>query len=154
MRHQEQVLRQYVTTAKAYGNVPGVRGDPWLVAPRKEGDPFLAITFGTLSRALYLAREEDPENPLIQESFRRGLKGCMIFEPDIPNDVVIWLRDWHNSWHSGSGVTFLELLQRIPTIDASWSNYASDRGWTWRGSGTGENSFEGKRFTYVKATVF
>ncbi len=32
---------------------------------------------------------KDPENALILESFRHGLKNCTIFEPDVPNDRVM-----------------------------------------------------------------
>eukprot|EP00969_Alexandrium_andersonii_P173788 7682723-Alexandrium_andersonii.AAC.1 len=73
-RHQEQVLRQYVSSIKQYGNIPGVRGSPWLVAPEKDDGPFLAITYGTLSKAIFIAKQEDPSNPLVEESLRRGLK--------------------------------------------------------------------------------
>jgi hypothetical protein len=152
LRQQSQVINEYIMKMKQFGCIPGVRGEAWLVAPSAPGEPYLAISWGSLSRAFYAAHLEDPDNVLLQVSAKRGLTGAIVFESGLPDDCVEWLRDWHNQWHSGSGVSFCQTLQLCPKVDAQWSAHADAMGWTWRGGGTdGTSSFEARRWSFVDA---
>lgn len=49
-----------------------------------------------------------------------------------PVDVLTYLKDFHNRWHSGSGTTFLELICTSLDIDKSWLAFARP-GWVSQG---------------------
>jgi hypothetical protein len=91
------------------------------------------LSFGNLSRAIYIAHtEEGDANELVNASITAGLDAMMLDNP--PNDVVDWLRDWHNSFHGGMEVTYLQTLQDFSSMDADWRVHAIEEGITTRGS--------------------
>ena len=148
-RHQDQVERKYTNSLRRFGNVPGVRGEPWFQVSQGGGAPYKAITYSTLSRSMYRAVEEDPANPLIIASIERGLPNCILFDENMPDDCVGWLRDWHNSFHEGSSVSFLELLKLVKDAHADWVAHADASGLKTRSCGSGENSYEARRYKFV-----
>ena len=77
------------------------------------GKPHLMLAYGTLSAAVYLAAAEDAENVNVKESIRNGIPGATLLHPRTPRDVLEWLRDWHNSFHGGSSISFIEILDKI-----------------------------------------
>jgi hypothetical protein len=79
-----------------------------------------------------------------------GLVGCVILKPRTPKDVLRWLKECHNSFHSGSRTNILEVLEEIGRIEASWAVFRQANGITSRGCGRGENSYERQYFNYLQ----
>jgi hypothetical protein len=46
------------------------------------------ITFGHLSSAIYIAHQEDGQNPQVQDSVAAGLKGATVFRESLPEDTA------------------------------------------------------------------
>ena len=144
-RSQQQVLRQYVASVKEVGNIPGVRGQPWgVLSDGGDGRPYLMLTYGTLSAAVYIAASEDPQNPNVQMSIRNGIPGATLLHPRTPRDVLEWLRDWHNSFHSGSAISFIEILDKIIEVKAEWQVHCMKNGITVNSCGKGGELQYGK----------
>ncbi len=64
------------------------------------------VSWGTLSQAVYLAYEREPKNNNARESIAAGLSRVSIFREDTPEDVILWLKDFHNVWNTGSNYSF------------------------------------------------
>eukprot|EP00959_Pyramimonas_sp_CCMP1952_P326620 6836946-Pyramimonas_sp.AAC.2 len=101
----------------------GVSGAPWLVYGPENRFPVFALTWGTRARAFYAAEESCRDangqvtNPLIQHSLERGLEGCVILEWNTPRRGLVWVRDYHNQFHTGASYSWLELLTEIPDME-------------------------------------
>ena len=113
-RMQTTVLESYVASISEKGLVAGVRGAAWAT----EVDPgqgvagkYLMLTFGTLSSAAYLAHDRVPNNPFVVSTIEGGITGATLFSARTPTDVLRFLKDYHNSFHSGSKYSFPELLE-------------------------------------------
>eukprot|EP00438_Fugacium_kawagutii_P029025 Skav200752 [mRNA] locus=scaffold1117:384609:389142:- [translate_table: standard] len=74
-----------------------------------------------------------------------------VFHCKTPRYVLHWLRDWHNSWHAGQGQSLVERYLKIPTIDATFSCMCKTKGWSARSCGKGEDSWRGRKWTFVQA---
>jgi hypothetical protein len=79
------------------------RGKPWLVAPADPSGRYLLISWGTLGRAMLRAVKKWPTHPNIVASVGNGLCDAQVFSPDTPEDVLCWLRDFHNLLHDRGG---------------------------------------------------
>ncbi|CAK0790124.1 unnamed protein product [Prorocentrum cordatum] len=125
-RKQDQVVQECAEKVAEFGNVPGVRGQPWCTLHTSGGFPLQMLTYGTLTQAFYLAAdmerkanvfEDEPGpdndyivNPCIKLSLQKGLPNVTCFNAETPRDVVDWLVNWHNHWHSGSSFTVIQLF--------------------------------------------
>ncbi|CAK0872892.1 unnamed protein product [Prorocentrum cordatum] len=121
LRRQDVIVNQCTNLVLENGNVPGVRGEPWAVAsPTTDSFPLLMISYGTLTRAVYNAHERAPGNPFVKRSIERGLQNVTVFDARLPDDVLTWLRDWHNEWHGGSRFTLIQCWQLISQMDSDF----------------------------------
>lgn len=110
MRMQKQVLNQYVQGILTQGAIPGVRGDP-VAVEGDETDCYLLVAGGTMTDAVFEAKARQPVNIYVAETLRQGLCKVTILHKRTPRDVIRWLKKYYNSFHFGSGYSFLELLE-------------------------------------------
>ena len=78
---EHSVVATYAAGIAEKGIVPGVRGEGWFVWSKNRALPALAVSFGTLSDAAYLAFEKYPDSryvKAIQDSAQGGAveAGC------------------------------------------------------------------------------
>eukprot|EP00959_Pyramimonas_sp_CCMP1952_P206887 4327370-Pyramimonas_sp.AAC.1 len=117
------------------GNIAGVRGQPWAVLSPghgKDGEgvpPYRLVSYATLTRAVYRAVSEDPIDANVKETLRQGLENVQVYRASTPRDVVIWLRDFHNEFHSGPGYTVVELLKLADAAELKWKAEAIEKGY-------------------------
>ncbi len=76
---------------------------------------------------------------------RTGFKAVQKLKADLPPVLLRWVRDFHNSFHNGAGVSFLELMKCVTDADASWNAYATDKG-----IGARDSAAETKCFAWLK----
>ena len=145
-RKQKAVVLRYKESILKHGIWIGIRGQPWAV-PSAAG-PFQMIAWGTLVEALYLAAEEDPENPQVKASIARGLPQTVLFKENTPDEVVSWLKALHNKEGGGSGKTVPEVLEEIRVIEAEWEVYKKKHGIT--STGTGEAAYEKRWWSWLQ----
>ncbi len=119
-RKHDGVVEQYVRSILTLGLSGGVRGSPWALLSKGNKPPYKMITFRTLSKAFYLAHARAPDNKQVQASLESGIPGAVLLHWLTPEDVIVWLRDWHNSFHAGSKFSFLEALDLISTYEATY----------------------------------
>lgn len=62
----------------------------------------------TLIEAWYLAHSIDPDNKFIKQSMESGID-VMEFVKDTPMEVLLYLKDVHNTLHAGSAFTPTEM---------------------------------------------
>lgn len=85
-----------------------------------------ALSFGTLTTAVYKAFEKDPDNPdnaNVKRTIAAGLPNAVVFHPRLPKDVISFLRDLHNKFHEGSSISFVEVLQMVHDADCDWKSH-------------------------------
>jgi hypothetical protein len=140
-RKNDTVRAAYVQSIAKNGLCDGVRGEPWMVAPQGwkigNGGTFRAITFGTLTTAVYDAAKlpDAAENKYIQGTIEQGLPNCKILNPRTPRRVLQWLRDFHNSFHSGNSSTFTDEIQVALDVEAQWTAHRTSTNLTARSHG-------------------
>ena len=122
-RQQSSVKAAYIASVKMRGVCEGVRGEAWLVQPEPntsigaQQNPFKALSFGSLSEAFFCALNDEPSNTNLIASLRRGLE-ARILHHSTPNEVLRFLVHIHNSFHSGSGTSFCELISMVPQVSS------------------------------------
>jgi len=99
VRHQQQVVVEYMNNVLRQGVCQSVRGAAIAVSGVGGSPPHRMITWGTLIRAIFLARDKEPDNKKIQHFFDTGIEHCVLLHEKTPRDVIEWLRDFFNSWH-------------------------------------------------------
>ena len=117
-RQHAGVKAQYVASVKLRGIIEGVRGECWCVesdpdATGRRSGPIGALTFGSLTDAFYTALEQDPSNPAIQHTLKRGLE-ARIINSKTPAAVLRFLVRFHNAFHHGAQTSYLELIAVVP----------------------------------------
>ena len=107
-RHHEEDL---VSSILENGVVPSVRGAPWA----RYGADGVAqmITWGSLSSAAYEAHRRQPTNPQVLASLAAGVTFATIWNGNTPDDVISWLKKYHNQFHTGAGYSFVECLEEL-----------------------------------------
>ena len=109
----------YIRSVKKRGVVQGVRGELWATqpSPTAEGPrrAYAALTFGSLTEALYIALEEEPENSLLTLTLTKGGE-ARIFSHRTPPSVLKYLVNLHNRFHQGASTSFVELVQLVPEV--------------------------------------
>lgn len=113
-REQDSVIDRYVEGIVEYGINGDVRGRCFVLesAPSVSGSrqgPLQCITWGTLTRAAYRAFETKGAEPEVVAAKIAGMEDVCILHARTPRDVVLWLRDYHNQWHFGSGMTYIQV---------------------------------------------
>lgn len=95
-RQESSVKATYIASVKMRGVCEGVRGEAWLVQPEPnpsigaQQNPFRALSFGSLSEAFYCALNEEPTNPNLIASLRRGLESRLLHHAT-PHEVLRFL---------------------------------------------------------------
>ena len=84
--------------------------------------PFLAISWGNLLVVFYTKLLDEPANPAIKKTLAHGLQVGKVFQPDMPDKVVVWLRDFHNRFHGGLNTTCPEALDEFKRLSVLWDN--------------------------------
>eukprot|EP00959_Pyramimonas_sp_CCMP1952_P461621 9481884-Pyramimonas_sp.AAC.1 len=125
-RNQVQV-KTYAAKVIQFGNVQGVRGAAIAVMSEGNKPPWRMITYGTLTRSIYLAHEQAGEMDTVKETIQDGLT-VEEYREDTPDDIIAWLRDFYNKFHEGVGVTFLQKVTDVPDTDAMWKVHARKKG--------------------------
>jgi hypothetical protein len=103
--------------------VEGVRGVPWAICAPDGGPPHMLLSYGTLTAAVYVAHEREPTNSMVHRTVRQGLKSAVVLQFRTPPDVVDYLIKLHNSFHDGSGTSFIEVLSMVAKIEAEWKSH-------------------------------
>ena len=116
-RQHAGVRAAYIRSVKIRGVVEGVRGELWATQPSPDADGsnrvYGALTYGSLTEALYAALEEDPKNPQLLLTLNKGLE-AKVLSWRTPPSVLKYLVKLHNRFHTGASTSFVELVQLIP----------------------------------------
>lgn len=129
-RVQESVVEQYAGGIREKGIVPGVRGEGWFQWSKGRSLPALAVSFGTLADAAYVAFERWPEDEYVAATKAAGLQGCRMLHERTPRSVITWLVDYHNTFHGGAGYTVLQLLNDAVAAEQAWVDHKQEVGLT------------------------
>ena len=107
LRRNAVQIQRFKQSVLRFGNIQGVRGAAIAVLSPGGGPPWNMITYGSVSRAVYMAAEEAWDSPNVQATLRQGL---MVdeYDPLLPDDVAEHLRDFFNRFHQGVTQTFAE----------------------------------------------
>jgi hypothetical protein len=77
--------------------------------------------------AFYDEHGKDPSSPILKASAARGVMVRRLHE-DTPPSVILHIVDYCNCFHFGSATSFMEVLLKIPIVEARWSGYRSKHG--------------------------
>ncbi len=114
LRHNAVQINRFKSSVLKFGNIQGVRGAALAVLSPGNKPPWNMLTYGSVSRAVYLAAEENFGSPNVQATLRAGLT-VDEFDPMLPDDVAEHLRDFFNSFHQGITITFAEACRGTKT---------------------------------------
>ena len=97
-----------------------VRGGIWAVPGEKLGtgeQSWLLLTGGTIVECLYELSVSDPDDVQVRASLARGIKVSKVYNKRTPKDVLTWLIDGNNRFHTvGTGTSFIKLYQKVQGI--------------------------------------
>ena len=136
-RGQEITIDDYEVSICDCGYVDQCRGAPWgrgsppssstalsTAGSQQWGNyPIRLLSFAQLSTAIYRASSNNPDNENVQRTLENGVE-VDTYPWDLPDEVAVWLRDFHNDWHNGAAISFMQTIEDMPTIAAAWDGYA------------------------------
>ena len=86
-----------------------------------------------------------------QASIATGLVNCTVFRQDTPLKKLRFLKRKHNSFHGGTGTTFLEVPAEVPDIVNAWKAHILARNLKYDSfSRTGQTRYAQTYFCFVK----
>ena len=138
-RHHSVVISSYVKSLRKYGLTQDVRGIACAVPSPGNKAPYRMLTFGSVTRAVYIAAEKYGDEELIKKTLEIGLF-VDIYDEAMPSDAARFIRDYFNSFHKGAAVSFLEILNSTLPRDAEWKAYACRHGIPLSRGGRGANA--------------
>lgn len=71
----------------------------------------LALSASCAEFAHMQAKKRQPENPQVIASINAGVTNATIWHTESPDDVVSWLKKYHNQFHTGAGYSFVECME-------------------------------------------
>lgn len=116
-RSQGSTTEFLAQSVEQQGALIGVRGNAWAV---KNDDSYHMLTWGHLCEGVLAAAARSPENPYVVATLNRGIVNVTIFNASTPDDVLHYLIRMHNTFHHGSGTSFLDVMSDLKTIEAKW----------------------------------
>ncbi len=126
-RGQDGTLQQYKSGVLKYGVLPHCRGCA-IAVPRPtsnvdtqhEFQSYWLVGHTTLTESVYMAVDEEPSNEQVVASIEQGLPDPLVLSPRTPKDVLLWIKDEHNRWHVGAGMTVLEYMENSQDASSGW----------------------------------
>ena len=138
--------QELATSILERGIVPGVSGESWSQYSSNCSMPLRSISWGSRTRAFYIAHKKQPESKIIQKELENGLVTTR-FHDLMPKAVVEFLVSFHNTFHKGAGVSFLEVQADAPALEQEWRSFCKESGQTVRGIGAGR--YEATMMAYI-----
>ena len=139
-RKHDVVMKQYMAGIVKHGILPGVRGTAIAIPKHTSsaGDEgtaqqYFLLGHATLAKALYAAHAEQPTNEQVMQSIAHGLPGALVLTPKTPRDVLLWLKEKHNEFHQGAGMSVTELFEKAEAASQAWSQHCQEHKLSVRG---------------------
>ncbi|CAK0895701.1 unnamed protein product, partial [Prorocentrum cordatum] len=120
-RVQKVVVLTYARGVLQNGVMAAMRAAPIVIAG--DGGKMEIIGGGTLVDSIFVAKSMQPENPHVVRALATGIPNCIEFDSRTPDDVITWVKNEHNNWHSGSKYSCLEMYNELETIEAAWKEH-------------------------------
>jgi hypothetical protein len=102
VRHQTQVVFKYAKGIRDVGHFQDVRGKGYGLEPEDDTGPYRMLSYGSLSRGIYLAGRLWPTAPNVVATLEKGIV-IDVLSRHTPADVCSFMRDWFNQWHGTAG---------------------------------------------------
>ena len=134
-REQRSTTEAYVKSIMENGLLSANRSSAFSAAPNWDdpevqkmklpNDPDVRLLFAHahLAEAVYEAESREPGNIQVQRSVEGGIVGATDFHKKTPTDVIRYLKESNNSFHTGSSTSFLELCRpRLLSVASCFSH--------------------------------
>ena len=95
--------------------------------------PYLALAWGTLTTEFYELHRSEPDHPMVKLSLKNGLPQSKIISDRTPEEALIWLKEFHNSF-GGSAFTIPDYLGRVAPVKAEFKVFMQSTGLTSSGT--------------------
>ena len=118
-RRQEVVIKKYAKSILEEGLVSLVSGQP-IAIQADTPDHYFMLAGASRCEALYVAHAMNPKNELVMHAVANGFKGALVLRKDTPGDVLAWVKNKHNAFHTGSQTSFIELMAMVPEVEEKW----------------------------------
>ena len=66
-----------------------------------------------------MAQAMNNTNEYVLEAEANGVP-AIVLRADCPSDIQVWIKNNHNHFHLGSGVSYIETYDVVPQVEASW----------------------------------
>ena len=117
------------------GIVDHVSGAPWGQYSSGNVLPLRMISWGSRCRAFYMAVESHADHHVVKRELQKGLV-VHRFHDRMPPCVVNYMVNFHNTFHRGAGVSFLEVQSKVLDYESQWRAHCRNTGQTVRSIGT------------------
>ena len=138
--------QELATSILERGIVPGVSGESWSQYSKDCSMPLRSISWGSRTNVFYIAHKKQPESKIIKKELENGLVTTR-FHDLMPKAVVDFLVSFHNTFHKGAGVSFLDVQADAPALEQEWRSFCKESGQTVRGIGAGR--YEATMMAYI-----
>jgi hypothetical protein len=126
-RNQKAKERRFAMGIIKRGLIQSARGDPIMVFSKQRQPPHLAITFGSLANAFYLAFSVKPTNPNVLDAKTRGLESVVMLHEDTPPSVIRWCINFFNEFFDGAEASFLDKMKEAGQVQEMWRTWKTEK---------------------------
>ena len=128
------------------GIVRGVSGDAWGQMSKGCTLPLRMMSWGSRCRGFYIAERTAPESEVIKHELSKGLL-VSIFHDRMPRNIASLMINFHNTFHKGASISFLEVQATAVDLEGMWRAHCRETGQTVRGIGA--SKYEQTMMTFI-----
>jgi len=114
-------------------------------------DEFLALSGGTLTDSVYIAKRRNPTGELILISIAIGIEDAVEIINPAPADIEEYIVDQGNLFHDGAPPTFIQGMEKTAAAESGFESFRLQHGFT-RSTcpKKGKLSYDNRYETYMK----
>jgi hypothetical protein len=128
-RNQKAKEKRFCNGIIKRGLAQSARGDPIFVHSKQRALPHLAITFGSLSNAFYMAAAKSRCQNVLHAT-QKGLEGVTMLHEDSPPSVIRWVVNFFNEFFDGAEASIIDKMKEAAEVQTLWRVYKKERNLT------------------------
>ena len=123
----EVVCEKYVKSVLQRGLIEDASGAPWMQYSPGRSMPALALTWNHRATAMYRCFERHGDSKFVQQAKEVGLKKVRMLKDRTPQFVVKFLCKFHNEFHEGQSMSFIEFVADVLHIEKLFKQHAKSK---------------------------
>ena len=125
-RKNKSAVKRFAIRILERGYMEDHRSAPMWITSEDDPDTPWMVAAGTISMAIKMAWELQPNNRYIIKIMNEGIPNTLKFVAGTPLDVLRYAKTENNQYHDGCELSVQEMYQEVPSRLAAWQAYRAE----------------------------